>query len=62
MSSRTSKYAVPFNTRKSSVLDNVVSKELNGGIGYLRVEIPIIPSTDNSIGFKISVYKTPYLE
>jgi hypothetical protein len=62
MSSRTSKYAVPFNTRKSSVLDNVVSKELNGGIGYLRVEIPIIPSTDNSIGFKISVYKTPYKE
>ena len=50
-----SKYAVPFINRKSSTLNNVVNKVIKGGIGFLKIEIPLNPSIDNCIGFKIKV-------
>lgn len=60
MSTITSKYAVPFNNRKSIVLDNVMTQKIDGGTGYLNIVLPVIPSTDNSIGFKIRVYDDKY--
>lgn len=49
------KYAVPFNTRKATTSDNVVNKLIKGGVGYLKIELPVNPSINNCIGFKIKV-------
>lgn len=50
-----SKYAVPFNNRKAASTDNVINKLVQGGIGYLKIELPVNPSVNNCIGFKIKV-------
>lgn len=50
-----SKYAVPFNTRKATTSDNIVNKLIKGGIGYLKIELPVNPVIDNCIGFKIKI-------
>lgn len=50
-----SKYAVPFNTRSASTSSNVVSKVIQGGTGYLNIELPVNPSYDACIGFKVKV-------
>lgn len=53
--SRISKYAVPFNTRKSTSNCNVVNKVVLGGVGYLKIKLPVNPSFENCIGFKVKV-------
>lgn len=50
-----SKYAVPFNNRKPACNCNVVNKVILGGVGYLKIELPVNPSINNCIGFKIKV-------
>lgn len=50
-----SKYAVPFNNRRSSTNDSIVTKLVQGGIGYLKIELPVNPLINNCIGFKIKV-------
>lgn len=78
MSSITSKYAVPFVNRRSTVIDNVLTKTLifsenqditeiktTDGKGYLKIVLPSLPLEQNCIGFKILVYKsdsTPLFE
>lgn len=72
MSSITSKYAVPFVNRRSTVIDNVLTRTLiynkgnssvseiktEDGKGYLRIVLPSLPLTQNCIGFKINVVKS----
>lgn len=67
MGSITSKYAVPFVNRRSTVIDNVLTRSLvyseteaiteikNSGVGYLKIILPSLPLDQNCIGFKISV-------
>lgn len=50
-----SKYAVPFSNRSAATTDNVINKLVQGGIGYLKIELPVNPSVNNCIGFKIKV-------
>lgn len=50
-----SKYAVPFNNRRATSNSNVVNKLVLGGVGYLKIELPVNPAVNNCIGFKIKV-------
>lgn len=50
------KYAVPFTSRSSvTTMSNVLNKLVKGGIGYLKIELPVNPTFNNSVGFKIRV-------